>query len=354
MITRVPRVSLGSSGYTISRLIIGGWQLSKGHREASIDEDSLFEDLARMARAGMTTLDVADIYSGVEERIGRFSARNARSLREDGVALQVHTKFVPDRRALPTLQRTDIEQSIDRSLRRLQRERLDLVQFAWWDYEVHGYVEAALALTDLQRAGKIRHLGVTNFDVVRTQELLDAGVPIVANQVQYSLLDQRPEKGMVTLAKENGFGLLCYGALAGGFLSGHYRNRTNPPQSLPNRSLVKYRLIIDEIGGWEAYQQLLGVLHGIAQRHQVAVSAIALAFVLDRPQVLATMIGTFHGQHLEDNLTACGVALTPLDRAEIDSALGALRNPPGDVFELERETGGPHASIMWTDLNRDG
>src|SRR5207237_7992055 len=105
---------------------------------------------------------------------------------------QVHTKFVPDLSELKTLDRRCVEAIIDRSLRRLDMECLDLVQFHWWDFALPRYVETALELDRLQRAGKIARLGVTNFDTLHLDELLAAGVPVVAHQLQYSLVDDRP------------------------------------------------------------------------------------------------------------------------------------------------------------------
>jgi aryl-alcohol dehydrogenase-like predicted oxidoreductase len=99
----------------------------------------------------------------------------------------------------------------------LGQERLDLVQFHWWDYGVPGWVQAAQALAALQREGLIAQLGGTNFDTPRTQAMLDAGVPLVAMQSQYSLLDRRAEHGFVGALQPRGVQLLCYGTLAGGF-----------------------------------------------------------------------------------------------------------------------------------------
>ncbi|MEM7202270.1 MAG: aldo/keto reductase [Planctomycetota bacterium] len=356
----VPRVPLGADGYTISRMLVGGWQLSAGHREARLDERAIGADLLRMARAGLTTFDCADIYTGVEELFGRFAARVRQDLAADGIELQLHTKFVPDEQALATLRKADVARAIDRSLRRLGVDRLDLVQFAWWDYAVPGYVEVALWLNELRRDGKIRHVGVTNFDVARTQEMLDAGARLVCNQVQYSLLDRRPERGngtgdepsMVELAQQRGLGLLAYGTLAGGFLAERYRGRATPQESLGNRSLVKYRLMIDEFGGWERYQGLLAVLREVAVRRGVGIPAVALRWTLDRSAVAGVIVGTFHGGHLDANLAALGCELDDADRDAIDRVLEQSLGPIGDVFGLERDPDGPHSAIMWKNLSR--
>ncbi len=354
----LPRVPIGDDGYTISALVVGGWQLSRGHRATQVDEGALFADLERMVRAGWTSFDCADIYTGVEQLLGRFRASRGADLARDGIELQLHTKFVPDQEALARLTRAKVEAVIDRSLARLGVERLDLVQFAWWDYSVAGYVEVAGWLDELRARGKIRHLGATNFDTGHMAEMLDAGVPLVTHQVQYSLLDRRPEHGarpgMLDLARERGFQLLCYGALAGGLLSARYLGAPAPAEPLANRSLVKYRLVVDEAGGWGQLQQLLRALDSVAQRHGVTPSAVALRWLLERPAVAAAMVGTFHAEHAADNRAAFGLSLGAEDRAVLDAATARLTPLPGDVWDLERAPGGPHARIMWKNLSREG
>src|SRR5471030_1245136 len=197
-------------GYRISLLLKGGWQLAGGH--GSVDREAAIADMAAYYEGGITTFDCAYIYTGVEEMIGEFRrgylARNGRESLRD---LRVHTKYVPDLATLPTLDRQQVERTIDRSLVRLNVERLDLVQFHWWDYNVPRYLETAHWLKELQRAGKIEHLGGTNFDTAHTRELIESGVPLLSMQVQYSLLDQRPASALAAYGKQTGMKLLCYG-----------------------------------------------------------------------------------------------------------------------------------------------
>src|SRR5581483_5563008 len=120
--------------------------------------------------------------------------------------VQVHTKFVPDLSDLATLDSDYIERIIDRSLQRLGMERLDLVQFHWWNYVVRRYVEVALDLERLRRAGKIAHIGLTNFDTPRLREIVAAGVPVTFHQLQYSVLDHRPDSSMVEYCRRNQIG----------------------------------------------------------------------------------------------------------------------------------------------------
>jgi len=164
------------------------------------------------------------------------------------------------------------------------------VQFHWWDYGVAGYVDAAVELARLKDKGKIAHIGATNFDVPHLREILNAGVPIISLQAQYSLLDQRPRNGMIDLCRRHDIALLCYGTVAGGFLSERWVARGEPGE-LSNRSLIKYKLIIDDFGGWTLFQHLLLTLERIAVKHRCDIATVAARAVLDRDRVAAVIIG---------------------------------------------------------------
>jgi aryl-alcohol dehydrogenase-like predicted oxidoreductase len=342
----LPRAQL-APGYAVSRIVKGGWQLAGGH--GPVDAETAMADMDRFVDVGITTFDCADIYTGVEALIGEWLKRRAPSA---GVPVQVHTKYVPDLDRLPTHSRTDVERGIDRSLARLGVDRLDLVQLHWWDYEIPGYLDAAAWLDEQRRAGKIRHIGLTNFDRTRVRDIVAAGIPVVSHQVQYSVLDRRPANGVAAQCAADGIGLLCYGAVAGGFLSERYLGRPDPASPLENRSLVKYRLIIDEFGGWERFQVMLAVLGAVAARHGVGIGAVAIRWVLDQPGVSGVIVGARHARHLDSARQACELALDDDDRAAVSRVQSASSGPGGDVYDLERVKGGPHASIMRYTLAR--
>ncbi len=339
-------------GYRVSRLLKGGWQLSEGHSRATGDADRAIDDMIAFADAGMTGFDCADIYTGVEVLIGRFRERYRRERGREAVdRIKIHTKFVPDWSALARVDRAYVEATIDRSRQRLGQDRLDLVQFHWWNYEVPRLVETAHYLVELQRAGKIDRLGGTNFDTPHTAALVEAGVKLVSMQVQYSLLDARPENGLVALAARHRIGLLCYGALAGGFIGERWLGAPEPIGPLENRSLTKYKLIIDEFGGWDLFQALLRALKRIADKHRVGIGAVAVRHVLDRPQVAGVIVGARSVQHLADTLGADRLRLDPDDRGAIGAILAERKGPSGDTFELERDREGRHGRIMKYELN---
>lgn len=338
-------------GYTISRVIKGGWHLAGGH--GKISEDQAISDMYAFAKAGITTFDCADIYIGVEELIGKFRKRY-RGEFSDGTLppIQVHTKYVPDYNSLSTLTKEETTRVIDRSLQRLGVEQLDMVQFAWWDYQFPKYVEIALHLRDLQKSGKIRLLGVTNFDTKRIRELIDAGVEIAANQVQYSVLDQRVESDMSALAAQHNIPYLCYGTVAGGFLSDRYYNIPDPTAPLENRSLTKYRLIIDEFGGYALYQKLLGELKRISDLYQVGIAEVACRYILQKPMVGAVIVGARNQAHLARLQRLNDFMLTSMDIDSLQSIINLSSGPKGAFYELERDKTGKHGSIMKYNLNK--
>lgn len=336
-------------GFSISRIIKGGWQLSSGHSQSTGTDP--VNDMFAFADAGVTSFDCADIYTGVEELIGRFLAERKKRFGSCD-DIQVLTKFVPDYDALPTLTRTYVEKVIDRSLKRLGLDRLDMVQFSWWDYAIPGWIEAAGWLHEMKKAGKIRLVSGTNFNTNAVKQLVDAGIPLSTIQVQYSLLDNRPEKGLTDLCAHHDIQLLCYGTVAGGFLSNRWLGAQEPTPPFENRSLVKYKLIIDEFGSWQSFQELLVALKSIADKHQSSVANVATRWVLDRTQVAAAILGARTAAHLKENLGVFNLELDAEDLRGIDAALSRRNGPPGDVFDIERIKEGPHGSIMRYNLNQ--
>lgn len=338
-------------GYVISRLIKGGWQLAGGH--GAVDAAAAIADMRAYVAAGITTFDCADIYTGVEALIGAFRA----DLREQGDqagldALRVHTKFVPDLTALADITRDEVRALIERSCDRLGMPCLDLVQFHWWDMAVPRHVEVAGWLAELQQDGRIRLLGGTNFDTPQTRTMLDVGVRLHTMQVQYSVLDGRPDRALAGLCAETGMRLLCYGTVAGGFISERWLGAREPEPPLENRSLVKYKLIIDDIGGWDFFQAILGVLSVVAARHGSDIASVATRWVLDEPHVAGTIVGARNAAHLESHRRVSALVLTDGDRAEIARVLSQRVPLDGDVYALERDRAGRHGRIMRYDLGR--
>lgn len=346
------RITL-APGYDISRVIRGGWQLSASHSQ-SVGDDPV-ADMVAFADAGITTFDCADIYTGVEDLIGHFRAEYFQMRGAEALArIRVHTKFVPDMARLRDISKDYVESVIDTSLRRLGLEQLDTVQFHWWNYDIDNWLKTALWLEDLRRAGKINRIGGTNFDTAHLLAMRGAGVPMSSMQVQYSLLDRRPERTFTQVAQRDGIAIFCYGTVAGGFLSDRWLGKVEPAAPQENRSLVKYKLIIDEMGGWDVFQSLLRALSTVARHHDTDIATVASAAVLARPGVSAVIVGARNRSHLAANMKVSDLTLDAEDHREIDAALAEATPILGDIYALERDVKGRHGAIMKYNLNSEG
>jgi aryl-alcohol dehydrogenase-like predicted oxidoreductase len=324
-------------GLSISRIIKGNWQLSGGHGgDRASDRTSgnaAVEDFQAFVDAGITTFDTADIYGPSEKLIGAYLASHpdARS------KTQVFTKFCCFGDSMRQARDAKfVERGIDGSRSRLGVDALDCVQFYWHDYNTSGYVDAALHLSELQSKGKIKTVGVTNFDVKRLSEMCDAGVDVKVNQIQYSLLDPRPDNGMIEFCAARGINVIPYGTVAGGFLSDAYLGIDPGKVSLDTYSKSKYASVINQRGGWDFLQRLLGVLRGVADQYDVGVAEVASRWVLQRPAVAAVIVGARNATHVEQHRRTFGFELSAGDLAAIEAALAEGKRPASDVYTWER------------------
>ena len=309
----------------ICRILNGMWQVSGAH--GRVDPARALDAMFAYHDAGFTTWDLADHYGPAEDLIGNFRRRFATERGAGRLAeSQAFTKWVP--RPGPMTRRV-VEEAIGVSLRRMGTECLDLLQFHWWDYRDARYLDALRHLADLAGEGRIRHVALTNFDTERLQIIAGHGIPILSNQVQYSLVDRRPEARMAAWCVEHGVTLLTYGTLLGGLLSEKYLGRPEPGRGdLTTASLGKYKQMIDAWGGWSLFQELLAVLKRIADQHGVAIANVGVRYVLDRPAVAGVIVGARLGlaEHIADNARTFDFALDAADLAAIEPVLARSRD----------------------------
>ena len=321
--------------YEISRVINGCWQLSEGHSlSGALDMQDVRRAFHMLVDRGFTTFDCADIYTGAEDFIGSFVAELKHTPGRSPQEIQIHTKYVPDLDRLETVSLEDTERIIDRSLRRLNVDRLDLVQFHWWDYEIPRYVEVAGHLARLREKGKIRSIGVTNYDTEHLSALVDAGIPVVSIQSQYSMFDRRPERAQLEYCRQRGIAMFCYGTLSGGFLSEKYLGKADfAPET---RSQVKYMQVIEDSLGLAGMQRLLALLKQIADGHGVSVSNVATRYILQQPGVAAAIVGVRNSRHVADNERLFEFELTEAELSAIRGLLDEYPSLEGDPYTLER------------------
>ena len=305
----------------ICRILNGMWQMSGAH--GRIEPTAAIESMLAHHDADFTTWDLADHYGPAEDFIGEFRRRLVASRGEEASTnIQAFTKWVPrpGRMTKPM-----VEENMDISLQRMDVEALDLLQFHWWEYQDTSYLDALTYLAQLRDEGKIRHLALTNFDTEHTKRIVEHGIKIVSNQVQYSLIDLRPEVQMVKYCQENSIHLLSYGTVCGGLLSEKYLGQSEPGRrDLPTASLMKYKQMVDSWGGWGLFQELLMVLKGISDKHGVSIPNVAVRYILDRPAVAGVIIGVRLGvsDHMADNVRVFDFTLDQEDHDQIGAVLG--------------------------------
>lgn len=342
-----------NNGYTFSRVINGCWQLSAEHcLKGQLDIDDAIRAFHMLKERGLTTFDCADIYTGVEEILGRFVNELKAMGNYSHDDIQIHTKYVPDLNILDQVDFAYTEKVVDRSLMRMHRDCLDLVQFHWWDYEVPGMMETAFDLVKLQEKGKIRNIAMCNFDTEHLKMMIDAGIPVVSNQTQYSVFDRRPERALLQYSREHDVYSFCYGTLSGGFLAERWIGVKRSEFEPETRSHVKYLQIIEDSLGWDGFQKLLLLLKDIADKYQVSISNVATKYILNQPGVGAAMVGCRNSRHVEDNARIAEFDLTDEEMESIRSFIAQYPMPEGEPFTLERTPGSRYRNIMKMNLNK--
>ena len=318
----------------ICRILNGLWQVSGAH--GAIEPNAAIRNMFEYVDAGFTTWDLADHYGPAEDFIGEFRRQLASARGEEVLSgMLAFTKWVP--RPGP-MTRLVVEGNMDISRRRMGMERLDLLQFHWWDYGDSRYLDALSHLTDLRDEGQIREVALTNFDTQRMQDIADHGVRVVSNQVQYSLVDRRPEVAMAGFCQSHDSSLLAYGTLCGGLLSDRYLGQPEPtPEALGTASLRKYKQMVDTWGGWGLFQQLLSALRAVADKHDATIANVAVRYVLDRPAVAGVIVGARLGvaEHISDNARVFDMRLDADDLEAIASVLFQSR----DLYRLIGDCG---------------
>ena len=217
-------------------------------------------------------------------------------------------------------------------------ERVDLLQFHWWSFKHPAWLDALHELANLRDEGLIAEIGVTNFDAAHLQIALSDGIPLLTNQVSFSLVDRRAANQLSDLCAVTGAKLLAYGTLCGGFLSDRWLGQPEP-KDVPDWSKMKYKRFIGVTGGWEAFQGILSAANTIAQKHDVSTSNVATKWVLAHPAVAGVIVGARLGErvHADDNLRLFSFALDSEDHERLDEAFSAGNQVPGDCGDEYRK-----------------
>jgi len=308
---------IGRSGLRVSRQILGAMNFG-----AATDRETSGQIINEALDAGINAIDTADCYShGLsEEIVGETLAQNGR--RDDVV---IATKFTTHMGQGPNdwgQSRYHIVQACEASLRRLKTDRIDLYQAHWMDM-VTPLEEMLRALDDLVRQGKVRYIGVSKFACALIAEAALLArqygwTPLTSEQPPYNILDRSIERELVWTCKRYGLGIIPWGPLASGILSGRYRRGNIPKDSRSAQHGIGPTRMSK--GALKAVEALLPLAEGKG----VTLAEFSLAWLLHQPGVSAALIGPRTPEHLHSCLKAVDVKLSEADLKAVDEI-----NPPG-------------------------
>jgi aryl-alcohol dehydrogenase-like predicted oxidoreductase/enamine deaminase RidA (YjgF/YER057c/UK114 family) len=318
-------------GLSISRILTGLWQVADQEKDGStLDPVAGANALADYAAAGFDTFDMADHYGSAELITGEL----LRSWKGEPRP-KAFTKWCPEPGPMtPEVVRAGVQDRLDR----LGVETVDLLQFHWWTFEHPAWLDALHELKRLKDEGLIGQIGVTNFDAAHLALALAESIPLVSNQVSFSLIDRRAAGHLAETCKTHGVRLLAYGTLCGGFLSERWLGKPEP-EAVKDWSGSKYLRFIQTAGGWNGYQGILSAADTIAKKHGVSISNVATRWVLEHDHVAGVIVGARLGenQHRDDNLRLFQFELDADDHALLDQAFAATSMIPGDCGDEYRQ-----------------
>ena len=313
--------NLGKTGLKVSRLCLGMMTYgSKQWREWMLDEEQAKLFVKRALDAGINFFDTADVYSlGESEKITGNVLRHFGVKRENViVATKVFSTMsedVNDR----GLSRKHIMDSIDKSLKRLQMEYVDLYQIHRWDYNTP-IEETMEALNDVVRAGKARYIGASSMFAWQFMKALHVSEmngwsKFVSMQNHYNLVYREEEREMIPLCKDQGIGLIPWSPMARGFFAGNRKRggggETTRAQSDPFANELYFReedFVIAERAA------------GVAKSHNASASQVALAWVLNKPHITAPIIGSSKIEHMDQAIAALEIKLSEEEVKQLEAA----------------------------------
>ncbi len=330
--------NLGSAGVKVSTLCLGAMTFGEADEKSFMhkvgsDEATAHAVLDRALEKGINFVDTADVYGqdGLSERV----LGNWLGQKKNREQMVVATKFRftmgtgPNRSGAS---RYRIVKCVEDSLRRLKTDRVDLFQIHMQDITVPEE-ETLRALDDLVRAGKVLHVGCSNYAAYRLMSSLWTArtghlSPFVTLQAQYSLVARELEREHVPLCRETGLGILPWSPLAGGFLTGKFEQGKPPaPGSRLAERAERYKSF-DTPRHWA----IIDAVRAVAAAANATPSQVSLAWLLSRPQVSSVIFGARTVEQLDDNLAAADLELTPLQLESLEKASAFALGYPYDFI----------------------
>ena len=326
---------LGRSGMLVSEISYGNW-ITHG---SQIEEEQAIACVRAALDSGITTFDTADVYAGT--RAEAVLGRALKGVRREGI--EIFTKVywpVGDGPNDRGLSRKHIMESINGSLRRLQTDYVDLYQAHRYDYETP-LEETMEAFADIVRQGKALYIGVSEWKASQIREAhklaRELRIPLVSNQPQYSMLWRVIEAEVIPTCEELGIGQIVWSPLAQGVLTGKYLPGQPPPAGSRATDEKSGKAMIAR---WMTDEVLTTVqrLKPLAEQAGLTMAQLAIAWVLQNPNVSSAIIGATRPEQVYDNVKASGVKLDADLLKAIDEILDPIvqRDPSLTESPLKR------------------
>jgi len=325
---------LGQSGLLVSEISYGNW-ITHG---SQVEKDAAIACVRAALDEGITTFDTADVYAATraEEVLGEALAGQRRQ------GLEIFTKLYwpvgpgPNDRGLS---RKHVFEALHGSLRRLRTDYVDLYQAHRFDVETP-LEETMSAFADLVRQGKVLYIGVSEWtaeQIGRAAEMArELRVPFVSNQPQYSMLWRVIEAEVIPKSEKLGVGQIVWSPIAQGVLTGKYLPGQPPPpgsRATDERgSQFIARLMTEDV------LTRVQKLKPVAREAGLSMAQLAVAWVLQNPNVSSAIVGASRPEQVHDNVKASGVKLDPAVMKKIDDVLGdvVVRDPKLTVSPSKR------------------
>lgn len=320
---------LGKTNLKVSSIGFGCWAMGGGWGES--DDKSAIAAARKALDLGINFFDTANIYG-----FGHSEEVLAKALGRRRKDVVVATKGGLHMDQYGCLYRSGarlhIEKAVEESLKRLKTDYIDLYQIHWPDMNTP-FEETVRALEDLRKAGKIRHIGVSNFNVPQMKEWMKCG-RLHSLQPPYNMLMCDIEKAIIPFCKRNSIGIVSYGTLAYGLLTGKYTTKSRFPKSdwrsgklFPDPG--EWQRHIDLFKG-EAYKRNLRIVRGLtkwAREHGMTPGNVAAAWVLSKPAISSALVGAKNPAQAAENAKAADIKLSAAELKEINSILNEPLKP---------------------------
>ena len=305
---------LGQTGLYVSELCLGTMTYGGGkgiwETIGSLQQEAVIEQVKFAVEAGINFIDTANVYSmGKSEMLLGQALKTLALPREQLIIATKSTGSMDETPNGRGQSRHHIFNEVDASLKRLQLDYIDLYQLHGFD-PLTPFEESLSALNDLVRSGRVRYIGLCNMAAWQIMKSLGVSqqngfAKFVSVQAYYTIAGRDLEREVVPLLQDQKLGLMVWSPLAGGLLSGKFKNADDKGPTGTRRATFDFPVVDKQ----RAFQ-CVDAMRPLAQQHQVSVAQIALAWILSKPFVSSVIIGAKSMDQLRDNIAASRVQLT--------------------------------------------